>query len=149
MLIYTIGHSSRSLDQFIKLLKKYGIKRVIDVRRFPVSTKYPHFNRENLEKSLKSSKIKYFWLGDLLGGYRSGGYEKYMETDQFKEGIEKLLSITLDRKTAIMCAEIVWFRCHRRFISDHLVGMGHKVVHIIDEKRIYEHKLRNQRPNIS
>jgi len=142
MLIYTIGHSSRSLDKFIQILKKYKIERVVDVRRFPVSTRYPHFNRENLEKVLRPSKIEYFWLGDLLGGYRSGGFEKYMETDQFKEGIEKLLSLTLDGKTTIMCAEIVWFRCHRRFISDYLVRRGHEVIHIIDEKRAYRHKLK-------
>ena len=141
-MIYTIGHSTRSLDELIDLLKLYNVKMLIDVRRFPSSKKYPHFNQENLIKTLGELSINYFWLGELLGGFRKEGYEKYTETEDFKKGIEELLKISKQRETVIMCAEIVWFRCHRRYISDKLVQFGYDVVHIIDGKRTYVHKLK-------
>jgi uncharacterized protein (DUF488 family) len=141
-MIYTIGHSTRSINEFIDLLKQYHITIIIDIRSFPGSKKYPHFNRENLDNILGKHSIKYFWLGELLGGFRKGGYEKYTETEGFKKGLEDLLKISKQGETAIMCAEIVWFRCHRRYISDKLVQLGHEVIHIIDTKRTYLHKLR-------
>lgn len=141
-MIYTIGHSTRSIDEFIDLLKQYNIALIVDVRRFPGSKKYPHFNRENLVKVLGEHSIKYFWLGELLGGFRKGGYEAYTETEEFRKGIENLIQIMKQGTIAVMCAEIVWFRCHRRYISDKLVQLGYEVVHIIDGKRTYVHKLR-------
>ncbi|RKZ01415.1 MAG: DUF488 domain-containing protein [Candidatus Hydrothermota bacterium] len=145
MKIFTIGHSNRSFDEFCNLLKHYGIKLLIDVRRFPTSRKYPHFNRESLEKSLvEQCGIGYLYLGDELGGYRKGGYEAYMETDEFKEGLGKLLFWAQDGVTAIMCSEKLWFKCHRRFIADKLVELGHEVIHIIDERHTYKHKLREK-----
>jgi uncharacterized protein (DUF488 family) len=141
-MLYTIGHSTRSMAEFIELLKEYNIDAVVDVRRFPGSKKHPHFSRENMNLVLGKHSIKYFWLGELLGGFRKGGYDEYTNTEEFRKGIEDLIKITKQGTTAIMCAEIVWFRCHRRYISDKLVQLGYGVVHIVDEKRTYEHKLR-------
>jgi len=141
-MIYTIGHSNRRLEELINILRKYSIEVVIDVRRFPSSRKYPWFNKENLEGSLVASGIGYRWLGDLLGGYRRGGYRSYMDTDSYKRGIQELMSTVSGNTVAIMCSEKLWFKCHRRFISDTLVEMGYKVVHIIESDKTYTHKLR-------
>jgi uncharacterized protein (DUF488 family) len=129
------------MEEFLEILKAHDIKQVVDVRRFPGSKKFPHFNKENLEKILLENKIQYFYLGDLLGGFRKGGYKNYTKTREFKEGIKKLLGVVKKSKTTIMCAEAIWFKCHRRHISNELAKLGHKVVHILDEKRTYEHKL--------
>jgi len=142
MQIFTVGHSNRSMREFIEILKIHEIKRVIDVRRFPTSRKFPHFNRESLERDLKEHKIEYFYLGGSLGGFRRGGYKSYTKTKEFKEGVKKLLSLAKGSKTAIMCAEALWFKCHRRYISDELVKLGNEVFHVVDEKRIYRHKLK-------
>ncbi|OYT51463.1 MAG: hypothetical protein B6U76_11015 [Desulfurococcales archaeon ex4484_217_2] len=141
---YTIGHSNRQLDEFIELLKQYNIKIVVDVRRFPKSTKYPHFNREILEQELKKHSVKYVWLGDLLGGFRKGGYVNYMSSRDYMEGIGRLMSIIFeyDGRTAIMCSEKLWFKCHRRFISDTLVSRGVEIYHIIDRNRVSKHRLK-------
>lgn len=139
-IVYTIGHSNRDLDEFIKILKKYGIKIVIDVRRFPTSKKYPWYNRDFLKKALLCQQIRYVWLGDLLGGYRTGGYEHYMNSENFRNGINKLINLIKEGETAIMCSERFWFRCHRRFISDVLKYLGFNIIHIIDFDRLYRHK---------
>ena len=138
--IWTIGHSTLREEEFIDLLKNFGIKRLIDVRRFPTSKKYPQFKREHLKRSLEEAGIEYVYLGDLLGGYRKGGYPAYIKTDSFKEGLSRLISLARNKRTVIMCAEKLFFRCHRRFIADELVKRGLKVIHIIDKKRVYEHK---------
>lgn len=141
--VYTVGHSNRSLEEFLKLLDKYGIGIVVDVRRFPSSRRYPHFRREELERALKEKNLRYVWLGDKLGGFRPGGYEAYMETADFKSGFSSLLRIVEEsrgKRVAIMCRERLWFKCHRRFISDILVWLGYRVVHIIDEDKVYMHK---------
>jgi len=138
-LIYTIGHSIRRFDEFIDILKKYGIEILIDIRRFPMSKYNPQFNKEILSIELSKNKIEYFWI-EKLGGYRKGGYLEYMKTEDFQEGLNKLIEIAKNKKSAIMCAEILWFKCHRRFISDRLVKLGFKVLHIYDKKKIYTHK---------
>jgi len=138
--IYTIGHSDRSLGELIEILKSHGVEVVVDVRRFPTSRRCPWFNKDNLRHALESSGIRYYWLGRELGGFREGGYERYMETEEFKEGIRRLLEIAGTGNTAILCRERLWFRCHRRFISDVLRGLGYRVVHIISGDRTYEHK---------
>jgi len=140
--IYTVGHSTRKLSQLISLLKAYSIDVLVDVRRFPRSRKNPQFNRELLEAELEKAGIKYYWLGDLLGGFRRGGYREYTKTDSYRQGIERLIEITKLGTTAIMCAEALWFRCHRRYISDTLASMGFEVIHIVSETRAYRHKLR-------
>ncbi|MCP8313093.1 MAG: DUF488 domain-containing protein [archaeon] len=140
MRIYTLGHSTRSLEELIGLLEKHKIETLIDVRRFPTSKRYPHFNKDFLIHELSKSYINYIWL-ERLGGFRRGGYKKYLKSEDFKKGIEELLDIAKKGRVAIMCAEALWFRCHRRYISNELVKLGHKVIHIIDEKRVYEHKI--------
>ncbi len=139
MKFYTVGHSNRSFDDFCDILKHYGIQLVVDVRRFPESSKFPHFNRENLEVELDRCGIEYLYLGDLLGGYRDGGYEEYMKTEDFKLGLGKLLFWGIDGKTAILCAEKLWHKCHRKFIADRLVELGHEVWHIIDIGNLEKH----------
>jgi len=143
--VYTLGHSNRTLDEFINILLKYKIRIVVDVRRFPTSRRYPHFSRESLEGVLNNLGIKYVWLGDLLGGFRSGGYESYMKTEEFKRGFKELIKIIKGCSqgyVAILCKEKLWFKCHRRFISNELAKYGIEVVHIIDQERTYKHKVK-------
>ncbi|RLI88092.1 MAG: DUF488 domain-containing protein [Archaeoglobales archaeon] len=155
--IYTIGHSNRSPGEFVRLLKKYKIEVVVDVRRFPTS-KHEHFKRENLGKILASENIEYVWMGEL-GGYRRKGmknspnvaikskgfrnYADYMMTSGFKKAIEQLIKIATTKITAIMCAERFFWRCHRKFISDYLTAKGVEVVHIINDS-VRVHKISPQ-----
>ncbi|MHC1583004.1 MAG: DUF488 domain-containing protein [Candidatus Syntropharchaeia archaeon] len=141
--IWTIGTSTRSMEEFVKLLKKYEIEVLVDVRRFPTS-RFDHFKKESLERYMKGENIAYVHI-EKLGGYRRGGYEKYMESKEFKEGLEKLLKLARGKKIAIMCAELLFFRCHRRYISDRLVELGKRVIHIIDERKVYEHRIKTAR----
>lgn len=147
--IWTIGHSTRSLAGFIELLDANKIEALADVRRFPGSGKYPHFNRAELSASLAEVKIEYV-LFEQLGGRRRTrkdspntvwrnesfrGYADYMETAEFKEGIGRLLELALRKRTAVMCSEAVWWRCHRSLISDYLKAAGIAVEHIIGLKK--------------
>lgn len=147
MLFYTLGHSTRGLEDFLSLLKHYGIKRVVDVRHWPTSKKFPWFSRESLEKELPKNGIDYVWL-EALGGYRRGGYAKYTESKDYAEGIKKLEKLASKKTTAVMCAEVLWFKCHRRYIADTLAEESHKAVHIYDEKRAEEHKPRERMRSI-
>jgi uncharacterized protein (DUF488 family) len=128
MLVYSIGHSNRSIEEFLEILKKHKIKKIIDVRRFPSSKKFPWFNKENLERILKEKNIEYIHFKSL-GGFRKEGYKIFIKTKEFKEEIEKLIKI-LEERSAIMCSERFWFRCHRRFICYELIKKGIKVIHI-------------------
>lgn len=129
MIVYSIGHSNRKIDEFLKILKKYNIRKIIDVRRFPSSKKFPWFNKDNLEKILRENNIKYVHF-ESLGGFRKEGYKNFAKTQKFKSEVEKLISI-LEDGSAIMCSEKYWFRCHRRFICKELEKRGLKVIHII------------------
>jgi len=141
--VYTVGHSSRSLEELIAILKDYKISLVVDVRRFPTSRLFPHFKKESLERALEENGVKYIWLGDLLGGFREGGYLEYMRSEEFEKGFRRLLDlIESNDRVAILCREKLWFKCHRRFISDKLVREGYKIIHIIDRGRTYERRLR-------
>lgn len=128
--MWTIGHSNRSKDVFLEMLKEHGIQVLLDVRSFPTS-KIEHFQREKMEKWLSENGIVYVWLGKELGGYRKGGYKKHMRTKLFREGIKKLLEIASQKRTCIMCLEPNPKYCHRKFIAAHLERKGVKVVHII------------------
>jgi len=128
--IWDIGHSNRSLQGFLKLLQKNNIEFLIDVRRFPSSRKFPHFNKDNLKFELEKIGINYLWLGDKLGGFRKGGYEKWTESEEFKEGFKILKERASKARTVIMCAEGYFMRCHRRFIISLLEKEGWKVSHI-------------------
>ncbi len=155
--IYTIGHSTCSLDELLAALAGHGIVTLADVRSFPMSRRLPHFNRELLEAGLPQHGITYVWMKEL-GGRRKKlldespnlalrnesfrNYADYMMTDEFAQGIERLVQIAGQGRTAYMCAERVYFHCHRMLISDYLVALGHRVLHIDDEKHApREHKL--------
>jgi uncharacterized protein (DUF488 family) len=128
--LYTVGHSTRTLDELVDLLNDFGITQLVDVRHYPRSRRNPQFNLEALEGELPSRGIAYSWDEDL-GGFRKGGYQAYMATPGFSLGIERLEGLLTKRPTAIMCAEIVWFRCHRRFIARQMVARGYPVTHIV------------------
>jgi len=132
--IWTIGHSNRSINVFLELLKEFGIQVLVDVRSFPTS-KVEHFKREKMEKLLQENGIEYVWLGRELGGYRKGGYKTYMRTKMFREGIKRLLDIASQKRTCIMCMEPNPKYCHRRFISAHLEKKGVNVLHIISKEQ--------------
>ena len=144
--LFTIGHSTRTLDDFISLLKREGVSHLVDVRAFPTSTRYPHFNQSNLSASLAENGIRYTHF-PALGGRRKvrrdshntlwrnagfRGYADYMETREFSNALEDLLAIASSESTAIMCAEAVPWRCHRSLISDAAVAKGLRVYHILD-----------------
>ncbi len=143
--IYTIGHSTRSFDQFASVLSAHGIRRLVDVRRFPRSRHNPHFNKESLEAELPGKGIRYLWLGELLGGFRKSGYNEYTKTKEFEKGLAALELVAEQETVAVMCAEILWFKCHRARIAQKLFERGWRVVHIYDEKRADEHRERGPR----
>ncbi|HID95656.1 MAG TPA: DUF488 domain-containing protein [Candidatus Latescibacteria bacterium] len=134
--IYTVGSSDRSPEEFIGLLKSYGIEKLIDVRRFPTS-KFEHFQKENLFDLLENEGVQYLYLGEKLGGYRRGGYEKYMDSPAFESGMAELEGSAMQARCVIMCAERLPWRCHRRFIARSLERRDWKVIHILDEKRTW------------
>lgn len=154
--IYTIGHSTRELPELISALEAHGIKTLVDIRAFPMSRRLPHFNRESLEKALPEAGISYVWMSALGGrrkrqtkdspntGLRNDSfrnYADYMLTSEFQNGIDELLRLAVNGPTAIMCAERVYFRCHRMLVSDFLAAHGHEVLHIDNEKPARPHKL--------
>jgi uncharacterized protein (DUF488 family) len=140
--IYTVGTSNRSIDEFIDILKAHKIKIAIDIRSFPTSKRFPYFNQESLTNVLEKEDFKYIYLGKELGGFRKCGYECYMETDQFKQGIEKIEEIAKKDLAVFFCAEKLYFHCHRRFIAEVLAQRGWRVFHIIEKERIYQHQLK-------
>jgi uncharacterized protein (DUF488 family) len=145
-IIHTLGTSNRTLAEFIELLRSYAVEMVIDVRSFPTS-KFPHFKRELLNQSLAQENLGYYYLGKELGGYRKGGYEAYTQTLEYLVGIELLERMAWRCRSAVLCAERLPWRCHRRFIGRSLQERGWKVVHIIDEKKVWEDKVRPEQEN--
>ena len=156
--IYTIGHSTRSLGEFIDLLQQVAINLLIDVRSFPKSRTNPQFNADNLPGALAMFGIDYHHipaLGGLRHGQRRtrtppnrfwrntsfGNYADYAETPLFRQGLEELRLLAIDHRCAIMCAEAVWWRCHRRIIADYLLAEGVTVSHILGRNRIDAAKL--------
>jgi uncharacterized protein (DUF488 family) len=134
--IYSIGTSTRSLDEFMALLRQYEIETVVDVRSFPTS-RFDHFKRGSLARELREAGFCYVYLGGALGGYRRGGYEKYMATNDYGEGLSKLAEIGGTSVTSFVCAERLPWRCHRRWIGQSLAKEGWEVIHIVDEKRTW------------
>ena len=143
--VYTVGHSNRRIDEFIELLKSHQIEVLLDVRKLPGSTKYPHFNQDQLSLSLSSAGIGYVHLKEL-GGRRKPNkdsintiwknksfqaYADYMDTAEFHQGIEILLEHADKQRAAIMCSEALWWRCHRALIADYLKSIGIDVYHIM------------------
>jgi len=138
-IIYTLGTSDRSIHEFMGILRECGIKRVIDVRRFPTS-KFQHFKREILARELENTGYSYDYFGDRLGGYRNGGYKNYMKTDTFDISLKEVESIARKDPVVIMCAERLPWRCHRRFIGAELQERGWNVVHILEKNKTWESK---------
>jgi uncharacterized protein (DUF488 family) len=129
-ILYDIGHSTRTIESFLSILKKHSIEAVVDVRRFPHSKKFPHFNREKLKEFLLQEGIEYHWMGEKLGGFRKGGYEEWSKTDLFLKGIEELENVATKKRTVIMCAEGFYLRCHRRFILEKVEKLGWQIKHL-------------------
>ena len=151
--IWTIGHSTHPFEEMIALLHSFRIELVIDIRSYPGSRKFPQYNKETLQVSLPANNIQYIHLANL-GGRRKArpdskntswrhlafrGYADYMETDDFKEGIKELEKIAVKQRTAYMCSEAVWWRCHRSMVSDYLKAGGWKVMHIMAIGKAEEH----------
>ncbi len=157
MKIFTIGHSTRSWEQFAGLLREFEVLAVIDVRRHPSSRTFPHFNRPAMEQNLVDEGIEYHWLERLGGrrhgkpaasspntGIRSPGFRNYadhMLTEDFRRGVEALLEVAVRKRSAILCAEKLYWKCHRSLLSDYLFAQGIEVVHIEDSSMLRPHKL--------
>ena len=151
--VWTIGHSTRTIDEFIEALASQEITTLVDVRSFASSKKFPHFNQSALSGSLATAGIEYIHVRQLGGRRRARkdshntawqnagfrGYADYMETEAFREGIERLLDLARTDRTAIMCAEAVWWRCHRSLIADYLKSKGVVVTHILGPKKTEPH----------
>lgn len=152
--IFTIGHSNRAFEDFLALLTENEIEVLADIRTVPKSRTYPYFNTESLAKSLPEHGIEYVHIAKL-GGLRKAkkdapsrntawenssfrNYADYAETESFREGLEELTSIARTKRTAYMCSEAVWWRCHRRIVTDYLLTAGWKVLHIMAPRKVTE-----------
>src|SRR5437660_8025151 len=154
--VLTIGHSNHPLGRFLALLAQHEVEALVDIRRFPGSRKHPQFNRDNLAAALQEQGLEYHWL-EALGGRRHKlrdespnlglenrgfrNYADYMLTDEFREAVEKLLEVARQKRTAIMCAESLFWQCHRRLVCDFLVANGVTVQHILPTGELRPHKL--------
>ena len=136
-----MGTSTRSLEDFFSTLKDFWIKGIADVRRLPRSRKFPHFNREKIEGQSRAQNLSYQWLGDLLGGFRKGGYEHYRKDPSYLEGLQKVEALAEEYPFVLVCAERFPWKCHRLQISRSLVERGWDVIHIIDQDRTWRPKL--------
>lgn len=154
--LYTIGHSTRPLDDLIAALKAHEIQTLVDIRAFPMSRRLPQFNRDSLEQTLPAAGIRYVWM-KALGGYRKAtledspniglrnqsfrNYADYMLNPEFERAMGELIALAEQGRTAYMCAERVYFRCHRMLVSDWLVAHGHEILHIDGTGPVRPHKL--------
>jgi uncharacterized protein (DUF488 family) len=154
--VWTVGHSTHSLEAFVALVRAHGVTTVADVRKIPRSRRHPHFNVETLPHSLETAGLGYVHLGGLGGLRRERpdsinrawknpsfrAYADYMQTEEFARELEGLLALGARQRVAIMCAEAVWWRCHRSLIADALVARGEPVLHILTPERAEPHVLR-------
>jgi uncharacterized protein (DUF488 family) len=157
--LYTIGHSTRSLDDLIAALRAHQIKTLVDIRAFPMSRRLPQFNRDSLAVTLPAAGINYVWMR-ALGGYRKKildesphialrndsfrNYADYMLTSEFEGAVKELIALAEKNPTAYMCAERVYFHCHRMLVSDWLTAHGHEVLHIDGAGPVKPHKLTSE-----
>jgi uncharacterized protein (DUF488 family) len=154
--IFSIGHGARSFGAFFELLRGADVERVVDVRTAPGSRKHPHFGKNALAEALTREGIEYRWEGSDLGGFRKAkpdsrhvairnagfrGYADHMETEEFRAARDRLIDTSRETRTAYMCAESVWWRCHRRMLSDALLVAGCDVVHLMDRGKRETHRL--------
>jgi len=153
--LYTVGHGARPVDDLLHTLRSAGIERLVDVRSFPGSRKHPQFGKDALAETLASSGIEYVWRPEL-GGFRKPrvdsphsalrhpafrGYADHMDTEEFRSGLQWLIDAGAQRPTAFMCAESLWWRCHRRLLADALVARGCTVNHLMAGGGQEEHRL--------
>jgi uncharacterized protein (DUF488 family) len=154
--LYTIGHSTRTLEELIETLRAHQIRTLVDIRAFPMSRRLPQFNRDSLAETLPAASIRYVWM-KALGGYRKKiledspniamrndsfrNYADYMLTADFEGAVDELVRLAEEVPTAYMCAERVYFHCHRMLVSDWLVAHGHEVLHIDGTGPVRPHKL--------
>ena len=157
MTLFTVGHGTRSVEELVAVLQSGDICRVVDVRRHPGSRRHPHLGRANLETALPAAGIAYDWQGETLGGRRSRipgsphtawrnasfqGYADHMDTDEFRTALTALLEETVDgARTAVLCSETLWWRCHRRLIADAAVLLGFDVTHLLSASEHRPHVL--------
>jgi uncharacterized protein (DUF488 family) len=157
MTVFTVGHGTRSVEELAAILRAAGVGRLVDVRRFPGSRRHPHLAREALVASLPPLGIEYAWRGDVLGGRRRAiaasrhpawrveafrAYADYMDTPAFRAALGELeADAQRSPPMAVMCAETLWWRCHRRLIADALTVDGHEVIHLLSEKARAPHEL--------
>ena len=153
MRIYTIGHSTRSLEELVSLLREHGIKRLADIRRYPGSRRYPHFSRDALAVSLPARGIEYVHMPELGGRRKPAAgspntalrneqfraYADHMGSEEFRRAVDRL--VAFEDRTAVMCAEAVPWRCHRNLLSDDLLRRGSEVVHIIGRGAAKRHEM--------
>ena len=153
--IWTIGHSTLPIEDFLRVLDTHRIEAIADVRRFPGSRRHPQYGQEAFESTLATHGIAYLWLPELGGrrqpspqspntAWRNAafrGYADHMASEEFARGMAKLLALAADARTAILCAEAVWWRCHRALISDALCARGIAVLHIADAQHVKPHPL--------
>ena len=151
--IWTIGHSTRTQEEFLDVLSVHGLSAIADVRRFPGSKRHPHFAREALEQSLPANGVEYLWLPQLGGrrrprkdsrndGWRNEafrGYADHLDSAEFDEGLQLLVALAAGRRAAMMCSELLWWRCHRSLVSDVLKARGWTVLHVVDASPPKEH----------
>ena len=153
--VWTIGHSTRPIQEFLDLLAKYQIQTIADVRSLPGSRKYPQYDQETLAATLAAHGVEYQWLKSLGGRRRAHpsspntawrnasfrGYADYMSSPEFAQGLDELRELASRSRTALMCAEAVWWRCHRSMIADALCAGGAHVLHIMDVKHCIAHPM--------
>jgi len=158
IVVLTVGHGARSAEALLALLQDAGVTTLIDIRRFPGSRRHPQFGREALAVSLASAGIRYEWRGEALGGRRDRhplsrhsaltdaafrGYADHMDTLAFRHAVEAITArAEAGERLAVMCAETLWWRCHRSLVADALVCRGVEVVHLLDLKRSEPHRRR-------
>jgi uncharacterized protein (DUF488 family) len=154
--LYTIGHSTRTIEELVAALSAHEIQTLLDIRAFPMSRRLPQFNRDSLEQTLPAAGIRYLWM-KALGGYRKKIFEEspnialrnpsfrnyadYMLTPEFAQTSSEMLALAASSRTAYMCAERPYFRCHRMLVSDWLVANGHQVLHIDASGPVKPHNL--------
>lgn len=153
--VLTIGHGTRPIEAFLELLQGAGVQRLVDVRSFPGSRRHPQFGQDALAESLRATGIEYGWARDL-GGFRKAradsphvairnagfrGYADHMEHEEFRAARDRLIEEAREARTTVMCAESVWWRCHRRMLADALLAAGCDVLHVMEGGRLDRHRL--------
>jgi uncharacterized protein (DUF488 family) len=156
LVVWTIGHSTRTSDGFRRVLALHEIELVADVRRFPGSRRLPYFAADALQRDLGRAAIHYRWIAELGGrrrpnptsineAWRQSGFRAYADhlaTEEFAVGLNELIMLARGLRTAVMCAELLWWRCHRRLIADVLTALGIEVIHLRDDGPGEPHQLR-------